>query len=323
MAKFDYISVSTILNKLHRELPSEDINEADVIEWIGEAMSELHVDEVLADRVCFLKVDNFQAEIPVGFKYVLQLAKYNKEIESDCEEDVEPIDKEEICNACEDAIENECEGNKIESIIDRIFNDLDISYRPVFDMSFKFQTWRISNFYQEKFEPIRLANHTLFNTLVCGDESLYNRCCDANHEYTIVGEQCRVLRFSFEEGHVAMSYKGNPVDEDGYPLIPDTFSHLNAVNYYVRWKVAEKLSWMGREGFRALSQDSEQHWLKYVKQAVNKSRITMTLDDFQDQLEETYAMIPNYRKYYGFFGSLGKSQSREYLNTRGFRDGRI
>ena len=43
---------------------------------------------------------------------------------------------------------------------------------------------------------------------------------------------------NFDEGTVRISYKAIPVDEFGFPLIPDDVKFKNAVSYHIMWKLA-------------------------------------------------------------------------------------
>ena len=302
-----FTTVETILSKLYAELRGTSLNESDIINWIGEAMDFLNVKETHEEAVAFLKVENYSACVPYNFQMALQLARYKKDIiTKECEIDEEE-EKEEYVPPIKDC---DIDCSSIVDITESLFGVLDTSYRPYFDMQWQYIPWSTSAFRQQSFSPIRLSNHTFFNSLVCEEKNLYHNCVD---EYTIVGTVERKFRFSFKEGYVALSYIKSAVDDEtGYPLIPDNIRHITAINYYIRWKIAERKTWMGREGFGRISQMEEQHWLKYVKQAKNNAKMPKTLDDFQDLLEQTHQMIPKQNRYYGFFGNLNKSDQREY-----------
>lgn len=49
--------------------------------------------------------------------------------------------------------------------------------------------------------------------------------------------QGRIIFTSFPEGKVEISYKAIPVDEDGFPLLIDNETYLNALEAYIKLKV--------------------------------------------------------------------------------------
>ena len=300
----EYTTIDRIISKLSREIRDSDINETDVIEWIGEALEFMKVSEIREQIVSFLEVKNFQADVPKGLQMILQVAKNNlfpSTMFSQTEEgtNTDPINPVPISP----------EGNPLE--------EYEFAYyRPVFDLQWEYDPYRRNPYIQNNFSPVRLANNTFFNSIVCKEkrEIPYDSCRD---EYTIVGTTDKKLRFSFKEGQVAVSYVRYALDKHtGYPLIPDEISCITAITYYVRWKISERLSWDGREGAANIAADSERKWLKYFRQAINYQKKPKTLDDYQDLLEQTHYLIPPLRRYYGFFGKLNTPENRGYLNPR-------
>jgi len=317
MSELQYTTVDRIFSKFHRDLRGTDINESDVVEWIGEALGFLRVAQVQEQAVAFMEVKNHHADIPKNFHMVLQIARNNNWEKTDkcapcniikciqTDNDIEDIEPCNDCSTdCEHVLTTDCNGFIL-------LNGDIIEYKPYFDMKLNYQPWLNSQYYKKSFTPVRLANHTLFNTIVCKEKhDLYHSCED---EYTVVGTQEKKLRFSFSEGHVAMSYLKNAIDDTtGYPLVPDEISYITAITYYIKWKIAEWFQWNGRAGYDGITQDNERKWLKYAKQAKNYAKMPKSLDDYQDLLEQTHQLIPNHKKYYGFFGNLGKSQDVDF-----------
>lgn len=295
MTELQFTTVDRVFSKLYRDIKGTDLNETDVIEWIGEALDHLKVAQTQEQSVIFLDVKNHHADLPRGFQMVLQIARDNQydNLDDDFASIIVSSLTQEVTNV------EECEWCKLlEGPTD---------YSVQMDLSMGYTFWVKSNVYKRRFTPVRLANSTLFNTLVCEEKTLeFTRCED---EYTIVGDECKKLRFSFPDGRVALSYLKTRLDrETGYPLIPDEVSHITAITYYVKWKIAEWYQWNRREGFDSITQDNERKWIKYSRQAKNSAKMPKSLDDFQDLLEQTHKLIPKHRTYYGFFGNLGKEQ---------------
>jgi hypothetical protein len=330
----DFTSVDRILSKFHRDIKNAELNESDAIEWIGEALDFLKVHAITEQAVAFIEVKDYQCELPKGFQNVLQVARNNNWSEQNdlC------LCPATIC-ATTTTVDTTTPGVKVTTVITdpncapcevkkpgpnmpvpltcqgEPMTDYDLAYyRPYFDLGWFYSGWTESYYYHNNYTPVRLADHTFFNSIVCKEynsDSIYQ---SARDEYTIVGHGCnRALRFSFKTGSIALAYNKSVMDkETGYPLVPDDISFITAITYYIKWKIAESLDWNGREGFAIQAQKAEQRWLKYARQAKNKAKMPKTLDDYQDLLEQSHYLIPNHKRFYGFFGNLNQPENRSF-----------
>tara|TARA_R110000851_G_scaffold97156_11_gene210710 strand:- start:3567 stop:4451 length:885 start_codon:yes stop_codon:yes gene_type:complete len=287
MSKINYVSIDRIFSKINRDIKGTETNETDVIEWIGEALEFLKVPQILVEDVAFLTVSDYHVEMPENLHMITQIARnntYDSTVPTEeCEEIEEEISTEDSC-AVEEAV------------------DLGL---------WSYTIWTSGEEYRKNYSPVRLATGSFFNNIVCKekDESLYTTCED---EYTIVGEIDKLLRFNFIEGQIAVSYLRNTVDESGYPLIPDNISYITAIVYYLKWKIAEWYEWSGREGWSAKAEKAEARWIKYSRQGKNFMKMPKTLDEHQNLLEQTHYLIPNHKRYYEYFGNLGKRDVRNF-----------
>lgn len=284
------VSIETILNKLGRELRGTSLHETDIIEMIGEALEFMKVYTSLEQRVDFLIVEDYETTLPNYTQKILQVAQGSSFVSNQ----VLGLHYTSSRTQTEEDLEQD------EGITDIL---LPVTY------SYGYDTWIDTSMYRSHFIPIRLANHTFFNSIVCREkkEIPYSACIE---EYTIVDNR---LRFSFKEGVVALSYVRTKVDSvTGYPLIPDNISYITAITYYVKWKLAEKQQWERKEGMDGLTSDLERKWLKYCRQAKNSLKMPNSIDDLQDLLEQSHNLVPNHKNYYSFFGALGKEEYKFY-----------
>lgn len=327
MQELTFTTVDRVFAKLNRSIKDTQYNETDIIEMIGEAMDFMKVYGSQEQAIYFAEVKNHEVYVPPGFQMVLQIAKNNNfsKADSACycptptedEEETNAPTLKEAFNLCYSVNEANDAGYPVP--LDqhgRPLTDYDVAYyRPYFDLAWEFDPWKRSAFYQSRFTPVRLANNTLFNTLVAkekGFTDLYRNCQD---EYTIVGlmQGKKKFRFSFESGQVAIAYLKTAIDrKTGYPLVPDQISYITAATYYVQWKLAEAMAWENRDGAAGLAQDYERKWLKYCKQAKNFTKMPKSLDQYQNLLEGTHRLIPTNRQYYKFFGDLGQFKERQF-----------
>lgn len=327
-----YVSVNTILAKFHRDLKKEDVNESDVIEYIGEALGFLKVPQIQEQAIAFIEVKDYECKMPEHLQMVLQIARNNDWSPETKEKCLPPVDvvaelirdanlvPDTECEDCDESFEDVFGNNCID--------EYSLGYIPYFDMQAQYIPWTSTNHYKETYTPVRLANHTFFNTLVCKekDESPYENenkdiatifsrhdHTSEQDEYNIIGTEEKKLQFSFREGYIAVAYVRNAMDnETGYPLIPDNIRHITAITYYIKWKLAEMYMWNGRAGFDTIAADNERKWLKYVRQANNYMKMPKSIDEFQNLLESSHYLIPRHRRYYGFFGKLGREENRSF-----------
>lgn len=333
--KYQFTTLERVLSKLYRDLGLEEISETDVVEWTGEALEAIGAITLYEEAVAFLEIDNHQADIPNGLHSIIQIARNNRwekkeknlcpaNIILDCStEEMEDSDSESSPCGCtdtdlvyQDFVPLDCDG--------KIIGDYEVAYyRPYFDLQYEYHLWGNSHYYKEHYTPVRLANHSFFNTIVCKEEDpsnkVYNYPSNGQDEYTIVGDK---IRTSFKEGSIAIAYYRQKLDEEtGYPMIPDDVSVINAITYYITWKYMSRLWYMGREGYTDKMQESERQWIWYCRQAGNKALMLHGVDEFQNFTESRNQLLPTKNRYYGFFGKLGREGYTGFKdpNHRNFR----
>ena len=312
--KLTYVSMDRIISKVYRDLGIEDIPESSVIEWCGEALEFMEGATIQEEAVAFIEVTNHEADLPNGLHSIIQVARNNRwtkedkdlcpaNIMLDCScKEMEDINSDSTPCGCNDtgltyseAIPLDCNG--------KIIGDYEVAYyRPYFDLQYEYHLWGSSHYYKEHYTPVRLANNTFFNSIVCPEDSkIYQSSTD---EYTLVGDK---IRTSFKEGSLAISYNRQTIDvETGYPMIPDDVSIINAIFWYIAWKYNTRLWMIGREGSADKMQESERQWIWYCKQSGNKHILPYGIDQFQNLTESRSQLLPTKNRYYGFFGKLGR-----------------
>jgi hypothetical protein len=267
--KYQYTTIDTILSKYLRDFKGLPFDEGDLIEWIGEALGFMKVPNVSEEDVVFLEVRNHIVEIPTGLHYIIQIARNNDW------DGVTPVTEKSTEEAPE--MTSSLQG----------YNS--------------YYAWYNSLILSRKFSPVRLANHSFFNTLVCRltvAEGLY---LENRDEYGIVGNQ---IRFSFKSGIVAIAYLRTKIDKcTGYPMIPDHESAKAAITYYLAWKVKECEGFNHREGAMQLAAAAEERWLKYIKQFNNYNKMPTTVDELEDLRKQSSYLLPRSQPFYGFFGN--------------------
>ena len=317
-------SINRILSKIKRNYNNDDLSESDLIEWAGEALDFLNTDKVYKETVGFLKIENYQVEIPAYLHAIIQIAKNNCFIACDSENDIKEKDlcPKDVCEIIEKETEQECNKNHHSTApvcLDcegRPINDYNVAYyRPYFDLIWDYQMWNGSSLYRNCFTPVRLSTNTMFNNMTCelANKHLESTCKD---EYNIIGGS--ILRFNFEKGQVAVSYLKQILDDEGYPMIPDNIESVTAITKYIILKVSERNFYNNRDGSESRLQYAAKDWQWYCRQAKNKNR-EMSIDDYENLLQQRSYLLPKTNHYNNFFGNLNTRESKRY-NDPNFRN---
>jgi len=105
-----------------------------------------------------------------------------------------------------------------------------------------------------------------------------------------------------------MSYTAVPTDEEGFPMIPDHMSFIDAVYWYVNMKI--RYLQMATEGTRiaqTLFQHAESKWRFYVRQAYGKAMMPSGVGQFEALKNQWLRLMPTPNEAETFF---------QYLNTK-------
>ena len=161
-------------------------------------------------------------------------------------------------------------------------------------------------------DPIYYNGSTVFRGL--HDNNSPNLSSTTEESYSISHDY---IYTSFESGYLYITYKALPVDEDGFPMIPDNANFSQACFWYV-------LRQMSLGGFQHPNpginyQLIEHNWQRYCGQA--RSAITFpTVDELEHIHRAWVRLIPDKYRYESFFdvnaGPSGKDD-RE-LTTKDF-----
>lgn len=294
---YKYVSIDRIFAKFIRDV-GEDFSEEDVIEWCGEALEFIGAINYYEEAVYFSEVKNHQCDLPKFMHSIIQIAR-------DCSwNGTNPS-----CGKVAESISEEVFTFFTTSQHGLVLNDQEIPYyKSSFSLRCGFNSWCGCGYYGS-YSPVRLKNHTLFNSIVCPESpERYAGCID---EYTII--QGKIARFSFKEGFVAIPYTRQVMDElTGYPQIPDNISYTTAITWYIKLKLAEKDFEKSREGAKSRMDNADAKWQWYCAQASNVDKMLFGIDEHQNFLDQRSYLLPRNNRYFGFFGNLARPEARPW-----------
>ncbi len=312
-----FTTMDRIFTKVLRDLPGSEVDEVDIIEWTGEALEFINAIRAKEEAVAFLKVKNYQTEIPTNLHNIIQIALNTM---------VEDPETEAVVNEEEDEVlEPETDYPVCIDSCGMPYDDYDVAYyRPYFDLQYEYYGWRGTTAYQRCYVPVRLSNHVFFNSLVCSQDGTDCGATDIDGdvtgiyhtktpEYTVIAG--KVLRFNFEKGLIALAYNRNMQDENGLPMIPDNISFTTAIVSYIIMRQMKRELYTGRDGARGKLNEANKDWNWYVKQASNKSLIPQGVDELENIKNQRNYIIPRRNVYQNYFGNLNNKEIKNILHT--------
>ena len=319
--KYSFVPITTIFAKLNRDLKLDTIDESDVIEWTGEALEGIGSVPMYEQAVAFMEVRNHQVEIPNGTLLIDAIARNNcwngKSSNNLCPSDVLTDIKQTLDVSCADA-NNPCK-NTLPIPLDckgQPLMDYSIAYyRPYYDLLGEYYgwNWQTSRIHTRCFTPVRLSMDSFGFDL--GSDTTTGTSMDRGHcgrdEYIVIKK--KILRFNFQTGHIAVSFKRQAVDEEtGYPLVPDSFSHKTAITKYITMMMMQREFYAGRDGAKGKLDKAEADWQWYCGQAGSFDMMPRGVDEYQNLLDQRQRLLPNNRQYYSFFGKMNIPEGRKW-----------
>lgn len=122
--------------------------------------------------------------------------------------------------------------------------------------------------------------------------------------------QGRIIFTSFPEGEVEIAYKAIPVDEDGFPLLIDNETYLNALEAYIKKQVFTVKFDTGKITAGILSNaQTDYYWASHLLQ----SEMTMlSMSEMESVTRALTTMLKPVTSFDNDFKNLG---DREYLRN--------
>lgn len=293
--KSKLISIQRIFANMGKFIHNNGVREIDIVNWTAKALEFMNIESVFQPAVKIETVSQHQAQMPSFLHAVVQIARNNNYVN-------EPVVVEsDVATILGETVDTPVALDRYGTPV----NAYELAYyRPLPDFGSYFTIGSL-NIKKYQFTPVRLANHSFFNSLVCKEpdfDGIYATCKD---EYTVVDN---LFRFSFPEGQVMISYLRQKLDENGYPMIPDEVSVIEAIEKFIRYKVFEEQFDNGREGAERRYSKAESDWHWYCRQAKTNDLIPQTTDEWQDIMDWKNHLMPKWNRYHGFFGALSHPQ---------------
>jgi hypothetical protein len=121
--------------------------------------------------------------------------------------------------------------------------------------------------------------------------------------YNIVGGY---IKTNLKEGYLMISYQAIPLDTDGYPMVPNDESFLEALYWYINMKLTYP-EWKLGKVRDAVYYDAKSSWNYYRKQAYGNAM--MPDGDQLDSIKNVWIrLIPEINANKAFFSTVGQQE---------------
>lgn len=304
MKPLSFVSIYEIINQINRNYPNISWSDTEIIEWAGEALGLIGAVPALEDAIAFIEVANHQCGMPCAIQQIVGIAKNERYVAEDAGNTAVVAGELTEEGGETYPVPIDCNGKPITGV------EL-AYYRPYFDLRYETGEWLTSSRYSSDFVPVRLSENIYMDAISCdNDPSPYAVC---QYEYKIV-PKTKILRFSFESGQIALAYKRTPIDDNGYPMIPDIESYRAAIQAYCIYRKMAMQFYGGDEGGVSRFQKAEADWQWYCGQAGSAMMMPNGLDEIQNMMDIKQKLIPRMFSYYDFFGRIAHPEDRAFNN---------
>lgn len=113
------------------------------------------------------------------------------------------------------------------------------------------------------------------------------------------------IKTSVCNGCIEIVYEAMPLDDDGYPLIPDYVEYKEALYWYINWKYSYAY-WRRGEIRDGIYQDAETKWHFYCQQAANKAMIP-DLGKLENIKRSYLSLRPRTEQFKTFYDGLNQT----------------
>jgi len=291
-------SVKRVIAKVFTDLDLKegDHRIADMIEWAGEALEKIggfpsFINKVTGrDNVPLLELENYQVKLPCDFHSMIQVGYSTVE--------GGPFYPMRYATGSFDSgVLNEdlVTPTDIPTLPD---TELINVVMDLYTLDYKDALTKINN------EPnIRtlvsqmLANKTLGNKYAYASNTF-------DYTYTI---RPGYIKTNVRNGYLMMAYQAVPVDNEGYPLIPDDQSYMEAIYWYINMKLIYP-DWRSGRVRDGIYYDAKRSWAHYSKQAYGNAMMPNGTEQMESIKNVWLRLIPEIHEQDTFFSTLGQTQ---------------
>ncbi len=293
-------SVKRVIAKVFTDLNiSEDTHRiSDMIEWAGEALEKIgafpsFINKVTGkDDLPYLVLEGYQALLPHDFHKLIQVSYATTESG--------PFYPMRYATGSFDwgsevtSTSTSEEGVNPES-------DLITLTMSLYDLTYEEAVAKLND------EPAtRSLIQSMLNQMDCStNRGTATDYIDTTFDYTYLITP-NYIKTNIETGYVMLAYQAIPTDAEGYPMIPDNQSFLDAIYWYINMKMMYP-DWMTGKVRDGVYFDARRSWNYYCKQAYGDA--LMPNKDQMESIKNTWLrLVPEINEHSTGFSTMGQRQ---------------
>jgi hypothetical protein len=280
------ISSFTIIRKVMRDLkPTNDNWTDDAVEWIGEALEHIGASPQLETKNTVLTVKDYKTPLPGDLYYVNQVA-INAGVSPNVTTELDAVLAQiEVINDQLAANPNQDLSYELRDLNTRVAILSGIYFSDNDNNNLKMLSYGRPTFRKD------------IHALGCDNEF-----SDFSESYVI---ENNLIKTSFKDGKVCLSYTAFPLDEHCYPLVPDDISFREAMFWYIYKKMLLGGYMPNANGMTY--QVAEEQWKYYCTQARNAANFP-DIAGYESFLNQWVRLIPNISRHDDNFRDINKRE---------------
>lgn len=291
---YNLTSVNRVIAKVITDLglKEEQMPISDMIGWAAEALEKIGAPTVLTTKITgkegipLIALSNYQASLPADCHTVLQVA-YTETSTGNGE--MLPMKYatgtfEERMGMTSD-IANTFISDSTAATTFVTEDDLIDLVMRLYDLDTVAEALTKMNNEPELVSLLQSLIGTPSNSNIAYDR---NTVSEGQLEYVLVPGY---IKTNVATGYLMMAYKAVPTDSDGYPMIPDDASFMEAIYWYINMKIKYRM-WAEGRIRDIIYQHAEQKWNFYVKQAYGKAMMPASLDEMESLKNIWVRLLP-------------------------------
>jgi hypothetical protein len=115
------------------------------------------------------------------------------------------------------------------------------------------------------------------------------------------------IKTNVETGYIMLAYQAIPTDTQGYPMIPDNASFMEAIYWYITMKLLYP-QWAAGQVRDAVYADAKRSWNYYCKQAYGNAMMPNGAEQMESIKNTWHRLVEEWGEHDSFFSTLGQEQ---------------
>lgn len=293
---YNLTSVNRVISKVMTDLDLKegDHRVSDMIEWSGEALEKIggfptFINKVMGkDGLPLLQISNYQAKLPCDFHSLIQIG-YSTNTTG-------PFYPMRYATGSFDYGSTYTEDSSISYVAPT--SDLVTICMSLYNLSYVDALAKINTEPNIRSILTALVSPTTSNSLADGT----NTTTDCT--YLINGGYVKTNQ---ETGYLMVAYQAIPTDNQGYPMIPDNQSYIEAIYWYITMKLMYP-EWVGGRVRDAVYADAKRSWNFYCKQAYGNAMMPNGAEQMETIKNTWHRLVEEFNEHDSFFSTMGQEQ---------------